>query len=53
MSDITAEAVIARVRDVKVKVRVEALRILRSKMQGNTLSPEQYAELVRSGLTDR
>lgn len=53
MSDITADAVIARVRDVKVKVRVEALRILRSKMQGNTLSPEQYAELVRSGLTDR
>jgi hypothetical protein len=53
VTDTTAEAVIARVRDVKLKVRVEALHILRSKMQANTLSSDQYAELVRSSLTDR
>jgi hypothetical protein len=53
VTDITAEAVISRVRDVKSKVRIEALHILRSKMQANNLSSEQYSELVRSGLTDR
>ena len=49
----TVDDVIARVRDVKVKVRVEALNTLCSKMLVYTLSSVQYAELVRSGLTDR
>lgn len=49
----TANAIIDRVRDVKVKVRVEALNALRSKVSINTLSSEQYAQVVRSTLTDR
>ena len=53
VTDTTVDAVIARVRDVKVKVRVEALNTLRSKMPSSPLAPEQYAQLVRSGLTDR
>lgn len=49
----TVDDVIARVRDVNVKVRVEALNVLSSKLATVSFTPEQYAELVRSGLTDR
>lgn len=49
----TVDAIIARVRDVKAKVRVEALNILRSKVSIQTLTSEHFAEVVRSGLTDR
>jgi hypothetical protein len=53
---VTAETIlyiIARVRDVKSKVRVAALSILLEKVPFTDLSADQCAELIRSGLTDR
>jgi hypothetical protein len=49
----TIPYIIARVRDVKSKVRVAALSILLEKVQFTDLTADQCAELIRSGLTDR
>jgi hypothetical protein len=49
----TIPFIIARVRDVKSKVRVAALSILLEKVNFMDLSADQCAELIRSGLTDR
>jgi len=49
----TIPYVIDRVRDVKPKVRVAALQVLRDNVAFAELSADQCAELVRSGLTDR
>lgn len=49
----TIPYIIARVRDVKSKVRVAALSILLEKVKFTDLSADQCAELIRSGLTDR
>jgi hypothetical protein len=49
----TIPYIIARVRDVKSKVRVAALTILLEKVKFTDLSADQCAELIRSGLTDR
>jgi hypothetical protein len=53
VSEETIPFVIARVRDVKSKVRVAALSILMEKVKFTDLSADQCAELIRSGLTDR
>jgi hypothetical protein len=49
----TIPYIIARVRDVKSKVRVAALSILLEKVPFTDLTADQCAELIRSGLTDR
>lgn len=50
----TIPYIVARVRDVKPKVRLAALQVLREKVNVTTqLEPYQCAELMRSGLTDR
>jgi hypothetical protein len=53
VSEETIPFIIARVRDVKSKVRVAALSILLEKVKFTDLSADQCAELIRSGLTDR
>jgi len=49
----TLDYLIARVRDIKAKVRVEALEVLRSKADVKDMSESQMMELIRSGLTNR
>jgi len=45
--------IIERVKDAKVKVRVDALCVLRKKVDVRDLSLEHRLEILRSGLTDR
>jgi hypothetical protein len=50
----TMDVILARVRDVKSKVRVAAVTTLRSKLGDlRQWEAEQCAELVEAGLTDR
>ena len=50
----TVDHIIARVRDVKEKVRMQALEVLRTKVNPIThLTEEQLAEVIRSGLSIR
>ena len=49
----TLDMLTARVRDVKAKVRSEALEVLRSKALVKDMSEGQMVELIRSGLTNR
>jgi hypothetical protein len=50
----TMDVILARVRDVKSKVRVAAVTTLRNKLGDiRQWEPEQCAELVEAGLTDR
>lgn len=45
--------ILARVRDTKDKVRMEALDVLRTKVDVHYLTEDQRVDLLRSGLTDR
>jgi hypothetical protein len=50
----TVDHIISRVRDVKEKVRVQALEVLRTKVDPiSHLSQDQFAEVIRSGLSVR
>ena len=49
----TLDALTVRVRDVKAKVRTEALEVLRTKVSVKDLSDGKIVELIRSGLTNR
>jgi hypothetical protein len=50
----TVDHIITRVRDVKEKVRVQALEVLRNKVDPlSDLSQEHFAEIVRCGLSVR
>lgn len=50
----TMDSLIARVRDIKSKVRAEALQVLCNNSQAVTeMSESQFVELIRSGLTKR
>jgi hypothetical protein len=50
----TVDHIISRVRDVKEKVRVQALEVLRTKVDPIThLSQDQFSEVIRSGLSVR
>lgn len=50
----TVDHIIARVRDEKEKVRVQALEVLRNKVDPlSHLTPEHYTEVVRCGLSVR
>lgn len=49
----TLDALTFRVRDVKAKVRSEALEVLRTKASVKDMSDGQLVELIRSGLTNR
>jgi hypothetical protein len=49
----TLDVVLSRVRDVKAKVRVTALKILEEKNVFQILDAEHCAALVEAGLTDR
>jgi hypothetical protein len=45
--------VISRIRDVKEKVRVAALDILRLKVEPREMKEEQFCEVIQYGLTER
>lgn len=45
--------IVERIKDSKVKVRVDALRVLMTKVNVTDLSLEHRVEILRSGLTDR
>ena len=49
----TLDCLTGRVRDVKAKVRAEALEVLRSKASVKDMNESQMVELIRSGLTNR
>lgn len=50
----TLDVIISRVRDVKPKVRAEALHALRTKVEDATeLSEQQIVDLIQYGFTDR
>jgi hypothetical protein len=50
----TADHIIARIRDVKEKVRLQALQVLKTKVDPvKILSPEQFADVIQSGLSVR
>ena len=49
----TLDSLTGRVRDVKAKVRSEALEVLRSKASVKDMNEGQMVELIRSGLTNR
>lgn len=50
----TVGHVVARIRDVKEKVRVKALNILRTKVDPvSHLTSDHFAEVIRCGLSDR
>lgn len=50
----TVDHIISRIRDVKEKVRLEALEVMHVRVDPLTqMSPEQFAEVVKSGLSSR
>ena len=50
----TADHIIARIRDVKEKVRLQALNILTTKVDPvKVLSPEQFSDVIQSGFSVR
>jgi len=49
----TVPLIVERIKDAKVKVRVDALNVLRKKVNVRDLSLEHRVEILRSGLTDR
>lgn len=54
VNSVTMDALIARVRDVKSKVRAEALQVLYKNSQAvPNMTESQLVELIRSGLTNR
>jgi len=53
LNEETIEVILSRVRDVKDKVRVEALNVLMEKVDVNDLTDEQRSDVLRYGLTER
>jgi hypothetical protein len=49
----TVDHVISRIRDVKEKVRVTALDVLRLKVDPREMTEEQFCEIIQHGLTER
>jgi len=53
ITDRSLPCILSRIRDVKDKVRVEAIDILHEKVDVKTLTEEQISDIVRYGLTER